>query len=165
MLAAMVTAVMAVVSARGSGATPRFVWNVSGSAPTGLYLVRPAPRLTVATLAVAYPPEPLATWLADGRYLPHGVPLLKPILALGGQAVCRAGPAITVDGSSVGAAQERDHRGRPLPVWQGCRIVGDDEVFLMNPNEPASLDGRYFGPIPVSAIAGRAEPLWTSGED
>jgi len=34
----------------------------------------------------------------------------------------------------------------------------------MNPNEPASLDGRYFGPLAVSAIAGRAEPLWTSAE-
>jgi type IV secretory pathway protease TraF len=29
----------------------------------------------------------------------------------------------------------------------------------MNPDEPASLDGRYFGPIPIAAIAGRAEPL------
>jgi type IV secretory pathway protease TraF len=93
------------------------------------------------------------------------VPLLKPILALGGQTVCRAGPVITVDGRDVGAAQERDHRGRPLPLWQGCRIVGDDEVFLMNPNEPASLDSRYFGPLPISTIAGRAEPVWTSVEN
>jgi conjugative transfer signal peptidase TraF len=164
-LAAMAMAVMTVVAARGPGATPRFVWNVSGSAPTGLYRVRPASRLTVATLTVAYPPEPLATWLADGRYLPRGVPLLKPVLALGGQTVCRAGPAITVDGRDVGAAQERDHSGRPLPVWQGCHLIGGGEVFLMNPNEPASLDGRYFGPIPTSAIVGRAEPLWTSGEN
>jgi type IV secretory pathway protease TraF len=35
------------------------------------------------------------------------------------------------------------------------------EVFLMNWDEPASLDSRYFGPIPLSAILGRAEPLWT----
>jgi conjugative transfer signal peptidase TraF len=158
-------AVMAVITARGPGATPRFVWNISGSAPTGLYRVRPAPRLTIATLAVAYPPEPLATWLADRRYLPQGVPLLKPVLALGGQTVCRTGSAITVDGRDVGAAQEHDHRGRPLPVWQGCRVIGGGEVFLMNLDEPASLDGRYFGPIPTSAIAGRAEPLWTSAEN
>jgi conjugative transfer signal peptidase TraF len=164
-LAAMAMAVMAVVSARAPGAMPRFVWNISGSAPTGLYRVRLAPRLTIAMLAVAYPPEPLATWLDDGRYLPHGVPLLKHVLALGGQRVCRAGRAIRVDGREVGAAQERDHSGRPLPVWQGCRVIGGGEVFLMNPNEPASLDGRYFGPIPVSAIAGRAEPLWTSAEN
>ena len=31
----------------------------------------------------------------------------------------------------------------------------------MNWDEPASLDGRYFGPIPLRAITGRAKPLWT----
>jgi conjugative transfer signal peptidase TraF len=164
-LAAMAMAAVLIATTTGPRAAPQFVWNVSGSAPTGLYRLRPAPRLTVVTLVVAYPPEPLATWLADGRYLPHGVPLLKLVLALGGQTVCRAGPAITVDGRDVGAAQDRDRSGRPLPVWQGCRVIGDGEVFLMNPNEPASLDGRYFGPLPVSAIAGRAEPLWTSAEN
>jgi type IV secretory pathway protease TraF len=34
----------------------------------------------------------------------------------------------------------------------------------MNWNEPASLDGRYFGPLPRSAIVGRAAPLWTFAE-
>jgi conjugative transfer signal peptidase TraF len=164
-LAAMAMAIMMIATTTGPGSAPCFIWNVSGSAPTGLYRVRPASQLTIATLVVVYPPEPLATWLADGRYLPHGVPLLKLVLALGGQTVCRAGPAITVDGRDVGAAQERDRSGRPLPVWQGCRVVSDGEVFLMNPNGPASLDSRYFGPLPVSAIAGRAEPLWTSVEN
>jgi conjugative transfer signal peptidase TraF len=161
----MAMAVMAVITARGPGATPRFVWNISGSTPTGLYRVRPEPHPAVSTLVVAYPPEPLAAWLAKGRYLPRGVPLLKPVLALEGQTVCRAGPLVTVDGHDVGIAREHDHSGRPLPVWKGCRVIGEDEVFLMNPDEPASLDGRYFGPIHVSAIAGRAEPLWTSAEN
>jgi type IV secretory pathway protease TraF len=66
-----------------------------------------------------------------------------------------------VDGIEVGAARERDHRGRQLPAWEGCQMIGQDEVFLMNRDEPASLDGRYFGPIPASAIVGRAQPLWT----
>lgn len=143
----------------------RLVWNVSGSVPTGLYLVRPASHPTVATLAVAVPPEPLATFLAEGSYLPRGVPLLKPILALRGQTVCRTGLVITIDGCAIGLARERDHRGRPLPAWQGCRVIGEDEVFLMNPDEPASFDGRYFGAIPISALAGRAEPLWTSAQE
>jgi len=114
---------------------------------------------------VAYPPEPLATFLADAGYLPHGVPLIKRILALAGQTVCRTGLTIMVDGIDMGTARERDHRGRPLPDWQGCRVVADDQVFLMNWDEPASLDGRYFGPIPLASIVGRAEPLWTFEED
>jgi conjugative transfer signal peptidase TraF len=165
LLAAMVMAIAAIGATAASGTVPRFVWNLTGSVPIGLYKVRPARDLTVTTLVVAYPPEPLATWLAQRRYLPRGVPLLKPILALEGQTVCRAGPVITVDGRKRGAASEQDHRGRPLPVWQGCRVIGEGEIFLMNPDEPASLDGRYFGPIPIAAIAGLAEPMWTSAED
>jgi conjugative transfer signal peptidase TraF len=162
-LVTMTLGIVAIGASAGSKTAPRFVWNVSGSVPTGLYRVRPARPardLTVATLVVAYPPEPLARWLAEGRYLPCGVPLLKPVLALAGQTVCRAGPVITVDGRKMGAASEQDHSGRPLPVWQGCRVIGAGEVFLMNSDEPASLDGRYFGPIPLAAISGRAEPLW-----
>ena len=35
------------------------------------------------------------------------------------------------------------------------------EVFLMNPTVPDSLDGRYFGPLPVASIVARAVPFWT----
>jgi len=84
------------------------------------------------------------------------VPLIKRILALPGQTVCRTGLTITVDGIDMGVAREHDRRGRPLPVWQGCRVVADDEVLFMNWDEPAPLDGRHFGPIPWQAIVGRA---------
>jgi type IV secretory pathway protease TraF len=123
--------------------------------------VQPPYRLIVTDLVVAFPPEPLTTFLAEGGYLPRGVPLIKRVLALPGQTVCRNELLITVDGIEMGAARERDRRGRPLTIWQGCRLVAQGEVFLMNWDEPASLDGRYFGPIPLSAIVGRAEPLWT----
>ncbi len=164
-LVTMVVAVAVIVTTMGPKAAPRFVWNVSESVPTGLYHVQPAHRLIVTALMVAFPPEPLATFLADGGYLPRGLPLIKRILALPGQTVCRTGLIITVDGIDMGTARERDRRGRPLPVWQGCRTVAASQVFLMNWDEPASLDGRYFGPIPLQAIVGRAEPLWTFEED
>ena len=48
---------------------------------------------------------------------------------------------------------------RPLPVWQGCRTLGTGELLLLNPDHPDSLDGRYFGPLPASAVIGRATPL------
>jgi conjugative transfer signal peptidase TraF len=140
---------------------PRLVWNASASVPIGLYSVVPVGKLAVANLVVAAPPEPLATLFAERGYLPLGVPLIKRIRAITGQFVCRNRWLITVDGKAVGAALANDSRGRALPVWQGCRLIGRDEVFLMNVDQPASLDGRYFGPIPASAIVGRAVPLWT----
>jgi conjugative transfer signal peptidase TraF len=143
---------------------PRLVWNASTSVPVGLYGVAPARTFTVATLVVVAPSEPLASFLANGGYLPRGVPLIKRVLALPGQSVCRNERHISVDGIEVGAALARDRFGRELPNWQGCRRIAQDEIFVMNPDEPASLDGRYFGPVSVSTIVGEAQPLWTSEE-
>jgi conjugative transfer signal peptidase TraF len=141
--------------------TPLLLWNASASVPIGLYSVQPTHQLAVPDLVVALPPEPLAGFLAARGYLPRGVPLMKRVLALPGQTVCRNHFTITVDGIETGTARERDRGGRRLPAWSGCRVIEDGEVFLMNWDEPASLDGRYFGPVPRSAIVGEAQPVWT----
>jgi conjugative transfer signal peptidase TraF len=145
--------------------TPRFIWNAIGSAPIGLYRLRPAGRLAVSQLVAVEPPESLATFLADRRYLPRGIPLLKRVLALPGQTVCRDRLAVTLDKIEMGAARAQDRSGRPLPVWQGCHVIADGEVFLMNWRSADSFDGRYFGALPTSAIIGMAEPLWTGEEE
>src|SRR3546814_6787792 len=94
---------------------------------------------------VVTPPDDVAVFLSTGGYLPLGVPLIKPVAALPGQHVCRNGVAITIDGKPVGAAREQDRMHRPLPVWEGCRVVAPDEIFFMNADRSDSLDGRYFG--------------------
>jgi conjugative transfer signal peptidase TraF len=144
---------------------PRLIWNASASVPIGLYAVRPAGALRVTELVVVRPPDALATFLDERRYLPKGVPLLKRILALPRQMVCRIDRTITVDGIAMGKALDRDHLGRPLPAWQGCQRIPDGDVFLMNRQSADSLDGRYFGPLPATTIVGRADPLWTHEED
>jgi conjugative transfer signal peptidase TraF len=149
----------------GAKPAPRFVWNASESVPIGLYSVAPAATFAVTDLVVVMPPERLATFLAERRYLTRGVPLIKRILALPGQIVCRTGLVITIDRIEIGTARERDRSGRALPAWQGCRVIAVGEVFLMNWDEPSSLDGRYFGPLPASAIVGRAQPIWTFERD
>jgi conjugative transfer signal peptidase TraF len=145
--------------------SPKFVWNASASVPIGLYAIRPAGALQVTELVVVRPPTPLASFLDERRYLPKGVPMLKRILALPGQTVCRTDRTITVDGTAMGQALDHDRSGRALPVWRGCRAVAGDEVFLMNWQSEDSFDGRYFGPLPASTIVGRADPLWTREED
>jgi type IV secretory pathway protease TraF len=70
-----------------------------------------------------------------------------------------------VDGIVMGEARERDHAGRPLPVWKGCFKILPGEVFLLNWDEPASLDGRYFAAFPIAGVIGRAQPLWTREDD
>jgi conjugative transfer signal peptidase TraF len=139
---------------------PQLFWNASASVPIGLYLVSPVGTLHVGELVVVKPPEALAEFLAERGYLAIGVPLLKHILALPGQTVCRTGRTILVGGRTMGRALDLDHAGRSLPSWAGCRIVPDDEVFFMNWRSEYSFDGRYFGPLPASTIVGRADPLW-----
>ena len=164
-LITMVGAAAAVVLSTGDKPPPSLVWNSSESVPIGLYHMRPFARLTVTDLVVALPSQPLASFLADGGYLPRGLLLIKRVLALPGQTVCRNALAIVVDGIEMGAARTSDRRGRTLPDWQGCHLIARGEIFLMNWDEPGSLDGRYFGAIPLTAIVGRAYPLWTFEQD
>ena len=139
---------------------PKLIWNASASVPIGLYSVTPTNIHHAGDLVVVRPPEALAVFLDMRGYLARGVPLLKHIAALPGQVVCRTGRTITVNGVTIGHVLDRDHLGRILPSWEGCRRVADHEVFLMNWQSENSLDGRYFGPLPAAAIVGRADPLW-----
>ncbi|HPF22343.1 MAG TPA: S26 family signal peptidase [Hyphomonas sp.] len=141
--------------------SPKLIWNASASAPIGLYTVVSDDDLSVGDLVVVDPPKPLASYLDERGYLPEGVPLLKHIAALPGQRVCRDGAVVTVDDITLAQAQPSDRFGRDLPVWQGCHIVAETELFLLNPSHPDSLDGRYFGALPADAVIGRAVPILT----
>ena len=140
---------------------PFVLWNPSPSVPVGFYIVTPIDTLEVGALVAVRPPMPVETWLVDNRYVGRDTPLLKRIAALPGAEVCREGSAIQIDGEAIAEAQDRDRLDRPLPVWTGCRVLAEGQIFLLNAREPASLDGRYFGPLDADTIIGRATPLWT----
>lgn len=152
---------MAVAAAAIVPTSLKLVWNVSASAPIGLYRIEPAERLAVPDLVAVMPPEPLEDFMVERGYVGRNVPILKRVLGLPGQRICRTGRTITVDGIAMGEALNRDRLDRPLPVWSGCRVIADDELFLMNWQAPDSLDGRYFGPLPATTVIGRAIPLYT----
>jgi len=138
------------------------VWNVTHSVPTGLYWIGNHAGLVVGDRVAIEPPPRIRSLLAERGYLPIGVPLLKRVAAVSGQRVCRLGHDITIDGKFVAFALTSDRIGRRLPVWSGCRMLGPGEIFTLNPDQPASFDGRYFGPLPATAVSGRAVPLWTN---
>jgi conjugative transfer signal peptidase TraF len=158
------TAAAVLLSTIAAKRATRYVWNASASVPIGLYRLQPTGRLFATELVAVEPPEPLATFLEGRRYLPRGIPLLKQILALPGQTVCREELTITVDKRPIGEARAQDSQDRPLPDWQGCHLIAAGEVFFMNWRSADSLDGRYFGVLPASAIIGKVEPLWTGGD-
>lgn len=139
---------------------PRLVWNASASAPLGLYWLSHIKPSRGDFVLAELPPDARRLAVARG-YLPDGVPLVKRIAALGGDRVCAFDDAVFVNGRAVARRLARDRRGRPLPRWTGCRVLADDELFLLMACVSGSFDGRYFGPVRRAAILGRLGPLWT----
>lgn len=160
-LAATSVAVLGIAAASATPMPLKLIWNATASAPVGFYTVSPTGRIEVPDLVAVMPPEPFASFMVERGYVGRDVPILKHVVGLPGQRVCRDGRAITVDDVPLGDARDRDSRGRDLPIWWGCRVIGGGELFLMNLEATDSLDGRYFGPFPASAVIGRATPLFT----
>jgi conjugative transfer signal peptidase TraF len=138
---------------------PRLVWNVSASAPIGLYAVSPGAWLEPGDMAIARVPGRYRQLAADRRYLPLNVPVVKRVAGYSGDKVCAVGNQILVNGRSAAERQTRDSKRRPLPKWSGCIRLHGREVFLFMDN-PSSFDGRYFGVTRGADIIGKARLLW-----
>lgn len=160
-IALMLAACGVIAATAVSHPSPRLIWNASASAPIGLYSVRPIVRPNAGQLLAISPPPHWARWMAERHYLPLGVPLLKHLAALPRQRVCRTGRAVSVDGVVIAFALSHDRLGRPLPDWQGCHQLRNDEIFAVNAAVPDSFDGRYFGPLPARSVIGAASPIYT----
>jgi conjugative transfer signal peptidase TraF len=139
---------------------PFIVYNASASAPIGFYRVLPAEPIRRGDLVLARTPESVRQLAAERDYLPATVSLVKRVAALRGDTVCAVDRAVTIDGRHVAEQLATDRLGRKLPAWTGCRTLGPDEMFLLMQGVPHSFDGRYFGPVPTSAVIGRLVPLW-----
>lgn len=150
------------LAALGSAAlmpAPRFVWNVSASAPVGLYAVDRTRALAVGDMVAARLGEPHRTFAAERHYLPRNVPIVKRVAAVAGDQVCARGRIVSVNDAATAHRQARDARGRALPSWHGCAVLASDQLLLIGTN-PASFDGRYFGLTVQSEVIGRVTKIW-----
>ena len=138
---------------------PLLIWNPSASAPVGLYAILPGVRLKRGDFALAWPPRAARELAARRHYLPRNVPLVKRVAALDGDRICARGVRIMVGQRIVARRHAVDAHDRPLPAWQGCRMLTDGEVLLLMPH-PDSFDGRYFGAAQRAQVIGKAVPLW-----
>jgi conjugative transfer signal peptidase TraF len=139
---------------------PLLLWNASASAPVGLYRVMSSTPIQRGDMVLLRTPDSVRDLAAERGYLPLAVPLVKRVAALAGDMVCAVGDDLFINSKWVAGRLERDPLGRPLPHWEGCQNLGD-ELFPLMADVPSSFDGRYFGPVPMSAVIGRLVPLWT----
>jgi conjugative transfer signal peptidase TraF len=139
------------------------------SCAEGFYRLIDAPirhgELAAGCLPVKAEQEGLARGYLGNGDCPGGAePVLKVIGGLGGDEVDVESGWIAVNGKRLdnSATVTRDSVGRLLThvVW-GKRRVLPEEVWLFGLNNRRSWDSRYFGPIPLRAIRGVAEPLLT----
>jgi len=139
--------------------TPLLVWNVSASAPIGLYAIGPRSEIAPGDMVLARVPERWQLLAARRRYIPVNVPLVKRVTAEPGDTVCALGQEIFVNGRWIAERQRDDGMGRLMPWWTGCTTLRHGALFLLMDN-PDSFDGRYFGPTHRGDILGKAHLLW-----
>jgi conjugative transfer signal peptidase TraF len=144
--------------ASGAHSTPRLVFNASESVPRGWYAIAEVGRPQPGDYVLVQLPQAVRVFAAQRGYLPARVPLIKPVAAVGGQRVCVDSGTVRVDGVAVARTLASDGNGRPLPKLTLCRVLSEDEVFLLATASPASFDSRYFGPVDRSFLRGQANP-------
>lgn len=139
---------------------PRIIWNATASAPRGLYFLADR-RASQGDLVLVKTPLSVRQLAAERGYVPANVPLVKRIGAEHGDKVCGTGSRISINGIPVAVRRTHDGQNRLLPRWDGCRLLGANDIFLLMTGVPSSFDGRYFGVTSRAAVLGRLVPLWT----
>ena len=142
--------------------------NLTPSYPLGLWRIVPLDRAaTVGDLVFVCPPRNAVFEQAAARgYLRRGLcpgwvgPLIKIVAAGEGQRV-EVSRSVAIDGQPLEHSDVRliDGEGRALAPWLGG-VVPPGHVYLHS-SFAGSYDSRYFGPVPVEGVLGRAEPVLT----
>jgi signal peptidase I len=86
-------------------------------------------------------------------------PLIKRVIAVGGQSVDIEDGRVLVDGRELAEPYlftGDDGVAEPTESGTTHWLVPDGELFVMGDHRRVSADSRVFGPIPASSVIGRA---------
>ena len=141
------------------------------SCPIGIYHLVHQP-LARGELVEACLPEAIASYgmargyLASGECPNRAEPVIKVIGALAGDRVDLSSEEIRVNGTAFpqSATRRRDSRERAVRTLpRGSYETTTDEVWIFGLRDARSWDSRYFGPVPVNAVLGPVEPVFSLG--
>lgn len=145
--------------------------NLSHSAPMGIWRVTPTnpDALTRGELVEVCPPDlPIVQLMVERGHLERGdcavthvAPLLKSVGAISGDTVLvEKGRAVRVNLYSI----PNSAASPALPSWpDGLYVVLPGQVWLFSTYTDASFDSRYFGPVDVAHLRGKAAPVLVDG--
>ncbi len=145
-------------------------WNLSASVPVGLYRFSHG-AIEPGSVVSFCLPEAVARYAKARGYIGFGFPcpgwtqpLLKPVVAVAGDAIQITREGVTVRGLPVAHTPVFTHdsqrRLHTLRLPEGESVVPPGSVFVLSALHERSWDSRYFGPIPLTSITGVMEPVW-----
>ena len=147
--------------AEAAGETERFTQGGVSMEPT----VKAGQVITARTVDGGYQPRHGDIVLFrpnGGSWGGSGAPLLKRVIAVGGEAVACCDPSgrVTVNGKPLAepyVAEDAPLDLPPDPNYCGSRrfapvVVPEDAVFVMGDNRAKSNDSRCAGPIPTASV-------------
>ena len=119
-LASTFISIVAVITPFTTNFPIKLIYNSSPSAPIGFYQITSADSLKRGAFALVPTPPGFRILAAQRHYIPINVPLIKRVIALSGDEICRLETKIIINNKVVAEALLKDSQGRPLPIWQGA---------------------------------------------
>src|SRR6516165_10102697 len=137
--------------------------NGTDSEPIGIYWAVSKPPSKGDIVFVLPPAAPIFKLAKERGYLAAG-PSPAGTAALAGDRVTIGVPGVQVNGVLLknSAPRPADEAGRPLSAYElSDYVLRSEEVLLMSDYNPASFDGRYFGPLSKTTIQSVIVPVIT----
>jgi type IV secretory pathway protease TraF len=142
--------------------------NLMASVPLGVYAITPIHGPLQAGALVTFRTEASAALMRDRHgWLAGFWAILKPVAGLPGDLVCHGQAGIFIRRADTGEVVAYGPTELPTTFPEpGLCVMVPERMLYAASAQPHSLDSRYVGWVPESAIRGVATPLWTwSGAD
>lgn len=138
-----------------------FRLNIDGSAPKGVYLLRPKTDIRRGDLIAVD-----TAWDAQGNSLgvhPNARRMLKLVEGVGGDTVEYANNRLVVNGREIRGTKiyTQDAKGRAVRHPDYPYVIPRGYYLAVSAaHEEKAWDSRYFGPVPDSAVTHKVRCLW-----
>ncbi len=143
--------------------------NLSESMPIGLYREVSHPLIVGDIVSVCLPEEiaregMMRGYIGVGRCANNSQPLVKQVIAMGGDVVRITPNQIFINGKLIPQSKTQilDESGRTLPaISRGTYQLQESQVWLQGIGHQNSWDSRYYGPIEKEQITSIVKPFIT----
>lgn len=132
------------------------IYSATASMPRGFYLVIPTNKISHQDIVEFTPPPNALNFAQKNHWLPQSGSIIKYVFAVPNDHVCTHNQKILVSGKEIGSISKFYAKNKPLPQTNFCGKLSKDQYLLLSTKSERSFDGRYFGPISLQKILGKA---------